>query len=133
MSHRLRTTLAAALLALAAPVMTAAHADAAQYPNLAPTPPMGWNNWSFYQCRVNEDIVLGNARALVSTGLAAKGYDTVTTDDCWMSKQRDADGNLVPDPVKFPHGMAYVGEQLHAMGLKFGIYEDAGTSTCAGF
>lgn len=133
MSHRIRTTLAAALLALGAPAVTPAHADAAQYPNLAPTPPMGWNNWSFYQCRVNEDVILGNARALVGTGLAAKGYTTVTVDDCWMSKRRDADGDLVPDPAKFPHGMAYVGERLHALGLKFGIYEDAGTSTCEGF
>jgi alpha-galactosidase len=106
---------------------------ATTYPDLAPTPPMGWNNWSYYGCDVDENVILGNARALVSTGLAAKGYNTVTTDDCWMAKQRDENENLVPDPVKFPHGMAYIGEQLHARGLKFGIYEDAGTLTCARF
>ena len=94
---------------------------------------MGWNDWSYYQCDMDEQTILGNARALVSSGLAAKGYDTVTTDDCWMAKTRDSAGDLVPDPVKFPDGMAYVGSQLHAMGLKFGIYEDAGTSTCGGF
>ena len=104
-----------------------------QYPNYAPTPPMGWNNWTYYQRNIDEDVILGNARALVSNGLAAKGYDYVTTDDAWMQKTRDADGNLVADPVKFPHGMAYIGEQLHKMGLKFGIYEDAGTKTCGGY
>jgi alpha-galactosidase len=106
---------------------------ATTYPDLAPTPPMGWNNWSYYGCDVDENVILSNARALVRTGLAAKGYDTVITDDCWMAEQRDQNGNLVPDPVKFPHGMTYVGEQLHARGLKFGIYEDAGTLTCARF
>lgn len=66
----------------------------------------------------------------MKSGLAAKGYDTVTVDDCWMSKQRDARGNLVPDPARFPRGMAYVGRELHRMGLKFGIYEDVGHLTC---
>ncbi|NDZ78504.1 hypothetical protein G3I19_08200 [Streptomyces sp. SID10853] len=108
-------------------------ASGSTYPNLAPTPPMGWNNWSYYGCDIDETTVLSNARALVSSGLAAKGYDTVTTDDCWMTHSRNADGDLVPDPDRFPHGMAYVGRQLHAMGLKFGIYEDAGTSTCGGY
>ncbi|SEN35350.1 NEW3 domain-containing protein [Actinacidiphila rubida] len=120
--------LVAAPAALAAPP-----AAAAQYPNYAPTPPMGWNDWSYYQCDIDENTILGNARALVSTGLAAKGYDTVTTDDCWMAHTRDSSGNLVADPLKFPHGMDYVGQQLHAMGLKFGIYEDAGTATCGGY
>ncbi|MFF4287436.1 glycoside hydrolase family 27 protein [Streptomyces sp. NPDC001739] len=103
---------------------------AGPYPNLAPTPPMGWNNWSYYTCHVDEKVVLDNARALVRSGLAQRGYRTVTVDDCWMAKQRGPKGELLPDPVKFPHGMAYLGQQLHAMGLKFGIYEDVGTLTC---
>ncbi|MGG7575246.1 glycoside hydrolase family 27 protein [Streptomyces sirii] len=125
---------------LAAPAPATAHAAPARapgaphpavpYPHLAPTPPMGWNNWSYYTCGISEQVVLDNARALVRTGLAAKGYDTVTVDDCWMSRQRGPKGELVADPAKFPHGMAYVGQQLHRMGLKFGIYEDVGTLTC---
>lgn len=127
------TAAALALGGLAGPSAAPAAAATTPYPNLAPTPPMGWNNWSYYGCDISEETVLANARALVSSGLAAKGYDTVTTDDCWMTHTRDADGDLVPDPTRFPHGMAYIGEQLHAMGLKFGIYEDAGTSTCGGY
>ncbi|MDH6575292.1 NEW3 domain-containing protein [Kitasatospora sp. MAP5-34] len=114
-------------------VPTGAAGSAAQYPNYAPTPPMGWNDWSYYQCGINEQVILSNARALVSSGLAAKGYNTVTTDDCWMSQSRDSSGRLVADPVKFPHGMDYVGAKIHALGLKFGIYEDAGTYTCGGY
>jgi alpha-galactosidase len=97
---------------------------------LAPTPPMGWNDWSHYQCWIDEGIILDNARALVASGLAARGYDTVTVDDCWMTMSRDAAGDLVADPQKFPHGMRWLGEQLHGMGLKYGIYEDAGYKTC---
>ena len=40
---------------------------------------------------------------------------------------------LVGDPERFPHGMAYIGEQLHKLGLKYGIYGDIGTYTCGGY
>ncbi|BDH11726.1 glycoside hydrolase family 27 protein [Streptomyces hygroscopicus] len=109
---------------------TGARHAAGAYPNLAPRPPMGWNNWSYYMCDINEKVVLDNARALVRSGLARQGYRTVTVDDCWMSRQRGAKGELTADRTKFPHGMAYLGRQLHALGLKFGIYEDVGTLTC---
>lgn len=120
----------AGLLTSPAPASATAATPGGPYPNLAPAPPMGWNNWSYYKCGINEKIVLDNARALVRTGLAKRGYRTVTVDDCWMGKQRGPKGELVPDAAKFPHGMAYLGQQLHQMGLKFGIYADVGTLTC---
>ncbi|PBC81030.1 alpha-galactosidase [Streptomyces sp. 2224.1] len=103
---------------------------AERYPNLAPRPPMGWNDWSYYMCDISEKVILDNARALVRSGLAGRGYRTVTVDDCWMSKQRGPEGELTADRTKFPHGMAYLGRKLHELGLKFGIYEDVGTLTC---
>ncbi|WP_405486812.1 ricin-type beta-trefoil lectin domain protein [Streptomyces sp. NBC_00096] len=138
MPPRLRASLpcltAAALLALAlCPAPATAEPtgpDATSATPLALTPPMGWNNWAHYMCDIDEAKVVANADALVSTGLAAKGYDTVTVDDCWMEKSRDADGALVVDTEKFPHGMAWLGRYLHARKLKFGIYEDAGHLTC---
>ncbi|MBY8883472.1 glycoside hydrolase family 27 protein [Streptomyces sp. PTM05] len=147
LAHAITTTLAvgglaltAALPAQAAPATPAAHTappkagnTSPAYNGLALTPPMGWNDWSYYQCNISEQLILDQAKALVSTGLAKKGYNTVTIDDCWMAKSRDRNGNLVGDSTKFPDGMAYVGSQLHKMGLKFGIYEDAGTETCGGY
>ncbi|MGW5401177.1 ricin-type beta-trefoil lectin domain protein [Streptomyces sp. NPDC003952] len=135
MPPRLRASLpcltAAALLALAlCPAPAAAEPTATSDTPLALTPPMGWNNWAHYMCDIDEAKVVANADALVATGLAAKGYDTVTIDDCWMTKSRDADGNLVVDTEKFPHGMAWLGAYLHARKLKFGIYQDAGSLTC---
>ncbi len=106
---------------------------AAAQPNAQPlalTPPMGWNDWAHYQCGFNAQTILDNATALVKTGLAARGYNTVTIDDCWMLKTRDAQGNLQPDPERFPHGMKPLADAIHRMGLKFGIYEDSGSTTC---
>jgi alpha-galactosidase len=100
---------------------------------LALTPPMGWNDWAHYQCGFNAQTILDNATALVKTGLAARGYNTVTIDDCWMLKTRDAKGNLQPDPERFPQGMEPVADAIHHLGLKFGIYEDAGSTTCGEF
>ncbi len=99
---------------------------------LAATPPMGWNDWAHYQCGYNAQTILANARGLVKTGLAARGYNTVTIDDCWMQKDRDARGNLQADPQRFPQGIEPIAKAIHAMGLKFGIYEDAGYETCDG-
>ncbi|MEU9160359.1 ricin-type beta-trefoil lectin domain protein [Streptomyces sp. NPDC048424] len=135
MPPRLRASLpcltAAALFALAlSPAPVAAEPRATSDTPLALTPPMGWNNWAHYMCDIDEAKVVANADALVSSGLAAKGYDTVTVDDCWMTKSRDARGALVVDTAKFPHGMAWLGDHLHAKGLKFGIYQDAGSLTC---
>jgi alpha-galactosidase len=100
---------------------------------MAPTPPMGWNDWAHYQCHFTAQTIVENAQALVKTGLAARGYDTVTIDDCWMTKDRDAQGNLQADPQRFPQGMRPVADAVHALGLKFGIYEDAGYTTCGKF
>jgi alpha-galactosidase len=99
---------------------------------LAATPPMGWNDWAHYQCGYTEQTILANANALVKTGLAARGYDTVTIDDCWMQKDRDSHGDLQVDVQRFPQGIKHVSEAIHALGLKFGIYEDAGYETCDG-
>ena len=106
---------------------------APSYNGLALTPPMGWNDWSYYQCNIDENLILQQAKALVDKGLAKAGYDTVTIDDCWMAKTRDADGNLQADSTRFPDGIKYIADKVHAMGLKFGIYEDSGTSTCGGY
>jgi alpha-galactosidase len=100
---------------------------------LAPTPPMGFNNWNAFGCDVNETLIKETADVLVSSGLAAAGYEYVNIDDCWSMRERGPDGRLVPDPVKFPGGIAGVADYVHAKGLKLGIYGDAGTRTCAGY
>lgn len=98
---------------------------------LARTPPMGWNSWNQVRCQLSDGVVRSAADALVSTGLAAKGYNTVVIDDCWQATERDANGNLQPHPDRFPQGIKAVADYVHSKGLKFGIYGSPGVDTCA--
>ena len=98
---------------------------------LAPTPPMGWNSWNKFACNVSEDMIKSMADAVVKSGMKDAGYVYVNIDDCWQVS-RDANANIVPDPQRFPHGMKAVGDYIHSLGLKFGVYSDAGSKTCAG-
>lgn len=98
---------------------------------LTPTPPMGWNSWNFYGCNINETNIKQAADLLVSTGMQAAGYNYVVIDDCWQTG-RATDGMIIADPVKFPSGMASLANYIHSKGLKFGIYTDAGFTTCGG-
>ncbi|GGL86373.1 alpha-galactosidase [Streptomyces fumigatiscleroticus] len=139
---RLLATLTALVFtaSLAAPAVAVDHASPpapALADGLALTPPMGFNNWNSTHCRAefDESMVKGIADLFVEKGLKDAGYEYVNLDDCWALPQRDADGKLVPDPVRFPGGIAAVADYVHAKGLKLGIYTSAGTKTCnsAGF
>lgn len=104
-----------------------------KWERLAMTPPMGWNSWNTFQTNINENLVKQTADIMVSTGMKDAGYTYIVLDDGWMAHERDAEGNLVPDPVKFPHGMKALVDYVHSKGLKFGLYNCAGTETCAGY
>ncbi|MGW7417836.1 NPCBM/NEW2 domain-containing protein [Streptomyces sp. NPDC054863] len=126
---------APAAVAAPAPAVAPAPSPAAQprLPDgLALTPPMGFNNWNSTYCRAefNEAMVKGIADIFVEKGLKAAGYEYVNLDDCWAKPERDAAGKLVPDPVRFPHGIKAVADYVHSKGLKFGLYSSAGTRTC---
>jgi len=99
---------------------------------LAATPPMGWNSWNRFGTKVDEALVRETAEAIVATGMREAGYRYVVIDDGWEAGERDAHGDLVADPAKFPHGIRAVADHVHALDLRFGIYTDAGTNTCQG-
>ncbi|KAH8742296.1 glycoside hydrolase superfamily [Diaporthe sp. PMI_573] len=101
---------------------------------LGKTPALGWNSWNQGGCNAaSAAVALNTAKAFVDLGLKDAGYLYVNIDDCWSTKARNSSGYLVPDPAKFPQGMKAVADQIHAMGLKFGLYGDAGTMTCGGY
>lgn len=58
------------------------------------------------------------------------GYVYINIDDCWAAQDRTKDGELTHHPEKFPDGIAKLASDIHAMGLKIGIYSDAGSQTC---
>jgi alpha-galactosidase len=99
--------------------------------NLALTPPMGWNSWNKFGCDVSDALMRSMADGMVKSGMKDAGYQYIVIDDCWQVN-RDANGNIVADARRFPSGIKPVADYIHSLGLKFGIYSDAGSKTCAG-
>jgi alpha-galactosidase len=104
-----------------------------KYDGRALTPPMGFNTWNTFGTNINETLIKETATIIANKGLKDAGYVYVVLDDAWMARERDENGQLVADPQKFPSGMKALGDFIHGLGLKFGIYNDAGTRTCAGY
>ncbi len=102
---------------------------AQKFANLAPTPPMGWNSWNYYNCNINEEKVKRMADAMASNGMKEAGYQYIVIDDCWQIA-RDKDGYIIADPKKFPSGIKALADYVHSKGLKFGIYSCGGKLTC---
>ena len=122
---------------------------------LALTPPMGWNPWNCFgvgrtgTCKLplpwvpghpntiqaggchgfNESIILAQA-AVMGSKLQASGWEYMSLDCGYSTKRRDERGNLVVNTTSYPHGMTWLGEQIHSMGLKFGMYAAQGISQC---
>ena len=113
--------------------LTSLNVFAQKFEGLALTPQMGWNSWNKFGTDINEQMVKEMADALVSTGLRDAGYNHILLDDGWMEMERDAQGNLVPHRKKFPNGIKVVADYVHSKGLKFGLYNCAGSKTCAGY
>ncbi|NLP57732.1 glycoside hydrolase family 27 protein [Lutibacter sp. B1] len=106
---------------------------AQKFEGLAQTPPLGWNSWNTFSTNINEQLVKDVADKFVELGLKDAGYEYIVLDDGWMAKERDANGNLIADPVKFPNGMKALADYVHSKGLKFGLYNCAGSKTCGGY
>jgi len=102
------------------------------FEQLAMTPQMGWNSWNKFQGRVSEQLIRETADAMATNGMKKAGYQYVNIDDVWQATARDAQGNILPDPARFPSGIKALADYVHSKGLKLGIYSDAGTRTCAG-
>jgi alpha-galactosidase len=107
--------------------------SAQKFEGLALTPPMGWNSWNTFGVNISEDLFKEVVDLIVSTGLKDAGYEYVVVDDGWEAMERDQNGNLVADPEKFPSGMKNLADYVHSKGLKFGIHNCAGSTTCNGF
>jgi alpha-galactosidase len=99
---------------------------------LTPTPYMGWDTYFAFGPRYSESTVLEQASALVSDGLAAKGYRYVWLDVGWWQGKRDSHGQIVVDRSQWPHGMPWLARTLHSAGLRVGLYTDAGIDGCGG-
>lgn len=97
-----------------------------------PLPFMGWLSWNSVQNEVSESIVQSIVELFEEKGLYECGWNTVMLDDWWHADSRASDGKPQPNATRFPNGMKAVADYVHNAGMKFGLYTDAATYTCAG-
>lgn len=98
--------------------------------NVAVAPPiMGWSSWNTYHVNISDSLIVRQADALVAKGLNKVGYRYVNIDDGYFG-YRDSTGLMHPHPTRFPNGLRWVADHIHSLGLKAGIYSDAGNHTC---
>ncbi len=104
---------------------------------IALTPPMGWNSWNVWGLSVTQERVYAAARAFVEKGLADHGCSFVNIDDGWeiygqsTEPKRKLNGEIRTNE-KFPN-MKKLGDDIHALDLKFGVYSSPGPLTCGGY
>jgi hypothetical protein len=104
-------------------------------------PPMGWSSWNSFSNTINSDVARSQAEAMAKTGLKKAGYEYVNIDEGWWLGERDAQGNIVVDPKAWPAlapaeragDMSNIVRFIHSLGLKAGIYTDAGKDGCSMF
>jgi len=97
---------------------------------IALTPPMGWSSWNCWGDEVSQEKVLSSARAMVEKGLRDHGWTYVNIDDGWQGI-RGGPSHAIQPNTKFPD-MKSLADEIHGMGLKFGIYSTPWRGTYAG-
>ena len=93
------------------------------------TPIMGWSSWNTYRVNISDTLIKRQADAIVATGLKDAGDTYINIDDGFFG-YRDEQGEMHAHPQRFPGGMKAVADYIHSLGLKAGIYSDAGAVTC---
>ena len=111
--------------------------------DFAPTPPMGWNSYDYYDTTVNEEQVKANADYMAAH-LKRHGWEYIVIDIEWYAigagsrrdeyqyipfgeVAMDEYSRLLPDPARFPSsaggaGFKPLADYIHNLGLKFGIH-----------
>ncbi|MFM8449855.1 MAG: glycoside hydrolase family 27 protein [Haliscomenobacter sp.] len=98
----------------------------------APPPVMGWSSWNHFRTQIDENLIRAQVDALLKLGLDTLGYTFINIDDGYFGG-RNTQGQILPHPTRFPHGMKALSDYIHSRRLKAGIYTDAGINTCASY
>lgn len=96
-------------------------------------PTMGWSSWNTYSVNISDSLIMSQADAMASSGLADAGYNHINIDDGYFGGRDPQTGQLLIHPTRFPNGMKKVVDHIHSLGLKAGIYSDAGANTCGSY
>jgi len=95
------------------------------------TPPMGWNSWNCFAGAVTQEKVRAQAEAMAKSGLVKHGWTYINIDDTWQGA-RGGKYNALQGNDKFPD-MKKLCDEIHALGLKAGIYSTPWVTSYAGY
>jgi alpha-galactosidase len=85
-----------------------------------PFVPHGWDSWSTkYKTNVDEQSMLVSLD-FIDKNLKRYGWTHFAIDDGWQNARGDWEAH----PEKFPHGMKWFADQVHARGMTFGLWLD---------
>jgi hypothetical protein len=93
-------------------------------------PTMGWSSWNTYRVNISDSLIMRQADAMVAQGLKEVGYNYINIDDGYFGGRDRQTGRLKIHPTRFPQGLKPVVDHIHSLGLKAGVYSDAGANTC---
>lgn len=99
---------------------------------LALTPPLGWSSWNCWGLLIDEDLVRETAKSMVDNDLVNYGWSYINVDDGWQGVRGGKHHAIQPNPEKFKDMKGLI-DELHAEGLRFGIYSAPWVGTYAGF
>lgn len=94
------------------------------------TPTMGWSSWNTYLINISDELIKSQADAMAKNGLKDAGFKYINIDDGYFGGRDPKTGQLLIHTTRFPGGMKPVVDHIHSLGLKAGIYSDAGANTC---
>jgi alpha-galactosidase len=97
---------------------------------IALTPPLGWNSWNSWATAVDEAKVRATAEAMARL-LKGHGWTYVNIDDSWQGSRGGPFNGIQPNE-KFPD-MKKLADDVHALGLKLGIYSTPWITSYAGY
>jgi alpha-galactosidase len=121
------------------PLLLRAAQALADFRDLAPTPPMGWNSWDYFATTIRENEARSTAQ-IMAAQLLPHGFDIFTIDAQWYEPgangfdyrkdavlTMDEFGRLTPAVNRFPSaangtGFKSLADHVHSIGLKFGIH-----------
>lgn len=97
----------------------------------ATTPPLGWNSWNQFHKRIDQQLIIDSAEAMVRDGLRDAGYEYVVIDGGWRAPERNSRGDMVVADT-FPDGIKAVADHVHGLGMKLGLHQAVGFRDCSG-
>lgn len=89
-------------------------------PGAAVTGPVLYNSWEATGFEISDEQQRGLARRA-----AALGVELFVVDDAWFGRRtsdRAGLGDWTPNPDRFPEGLKPLADEVHALGMRFGIW-----------